>query len=83
MPLIDRLISLLASLHVDELRLLSETIDDLLNSIAGGCKPTSVLRQLYSLKTCVQQKEKDKLEEALKELPNTSSLSAGQWSNAL
>ncbi|KAM9341008.1 uncharacterized protein erich1 [Symphorus nematophorus] len=61
---------------VDKLPLLSGTLDDLLSSIASGCKPTSVLKQLYSLKAFVQQKEADKLKKALEELHNTSLLSA-------
>lgn len=83
MPLINRPPSHLffappASLCEDKLPLLSETLDELLRSITSGCKPTSVLRQLYSLKAFVQQKETDKLEKALEELHNTSLMSAGQ-----
>uniref|UniRef100_A0A8C4GIM2 Glutamate rich 1 n=1 Tax=Dicentrarchus labrax TaxID=13489 RepID=A0A8C4GIM2_DICLA len=65
-----------SSLRVDKLPLLSGILDDLLSSIASGDKPTSVLKQLYSLKAFVQQKESDRLEKALEELYNTSSLSA-------
>ncbi|XP_073339748.1 uncharacterized protein erich1 [Pagrus major] len=64
-----------SSLHADKPSLLSGTLDDLLSSIASGCKPTSVLEQLYSLKAFVQQKETDKLEKALQELYNTSLMS--------
>uniref|UniRef100_UPI0037E718A5 glutamate-rich protein 1 n=1 Tax=Semicossyphus pulcher TaxID=241346 RepID=UPI0037E718A5 len=60
----------------DKLPLQSEIVDDLLSSIATGAKPTSVLKQLYSLKVLVQQKETDKLEKALEELHSTSSMSA-------
>ncbi|XP_030614995.1 glutamate-rich protein 1 isoform X2 [Archocentrus centrarchus] len=52
---------------------LSATVDDLLGSIDRGCRPDSVLRQLYTLKTFVQQIDTDKLEEALKELSSSSS----------
>lgn len=54
---------------------LSATVDDLLGSIDSGCRPDSVLRQLYSLKTFVQQTDTDKLEKALKELSSSSSSS--------
>lgn len=66
-----------ASLHVDK-RLPSGTLDGLLSSIASGCRPTSVLKQLHNFKALVQQRDGDKLEEALKELHNTSSMSPGQ-----
>ncbi|KAF1375039.1 hypothetical protein PFLUV_G00235290 [Perca fluviatilis] len=65
-----------SSLHVDKLPLLSGTVNDLLSSITRGCHPTSVLKQLYSLKAFVQQQETDKLEKALEELHNTSPMSA-------
>ncbi|XP_044022618.1 glutamate-rich protein 1 isoform X2 [Siniperca chuatsi] len=65
-----------SSLRTDKLPLLAETVDDLLGSIASGCKPTSVLKQLYSLKAFVSQKATDKLEKALEELYNTSPMSA-------
>lgn len=65
-----------SSLHVNKLPLLSGTLDDLLGSIASGCRPTSVLKQLYSLKALVQQKEINKLEKTLEELHNTSAMSA-------
>lgn len=61
--------------HLDKLPLLSETINDLLHSIASGDKPTSVLKQLYRLKVLVQQKETDKLEKSLDDLQNASILS--------
>ncbi|XP_038584946.1 glutamate-rich protein 1 isoform X2 [Micropterus salmoides] len=59
-------------LRADKLPVLSQTVDDLLSSIASGRKPPSVLKQLYSLKAFVQQKQIDKLEKALKELYKTS-----------
>uniref|UniRef100_A0A8D3A669 Glutamate rich 1 n=1 Tax=Scophthalmus maximus TaxID=52904 RepID=A0A8D3A669_SCOMX len=66
-----------SKLHGDQLSLLSGTVDDLLSRISGGCAALSpVLKQLYSLKASVQQKEADKLEEALKELRGGSSMSA-------
>lgn len=68
-----------ASLHVDNPRLLSGTIDDLVSSIASGSKPISLLKQLHSLKALVQRKEMDKLEKALQELNSMSLLSAGWW----
>ncbi|XP_070698329.1 glutamate-rich protein 1 [Pempheris klunzingeri] len=60
----------------DRLPLLSETVDDLLSSIASARKPTAVLRQLYSLKAFVQQKETAKVEKALEELYSTSPMTA-------
>ncbi|XP_042357189.1 glutamate-rich protein 1 [Plectropomus leopardus] len=65
-----------SSTCMDKPPLLSGTVDDLLSSIASGCKPTSVLKQLHSLKAFVQQKQTDKLEKALEELCNTSPMSA-------
>ncbi|XP_070777064.1 glutamate-rich protein 1 [Enoplosus armatus] len=65
-----------SSLCADKIPLLSDTVEDILSSIASGCKPTSVLKQLYSLKALVQQKETGKLEKALEELYNTSPMSA-------
>ncbi|KAK5857196.1 hypothetical protein PBY51_010454 [Eleginops maclovinus] len=65
-----------SSSRLDKLPLLSGTVDDLLGSIASGWRPTSVLKQLYTLKALVQQQEADKLEIALQELHNTSPLSA-------
>lgn len=67
-----------ASLPVDELRLRSETVEDLLSGISSRNKPTSVLKQLSTLQTFVQQREMEKLAEALEELHNTSSLSEGE-----
>ncbi|KAI9537575.1 hypothetical protein NQZ68_023820 [Dissostichus eleginoides] len=61
---------------LDQLPLLSGTVEELLSSVARGCRPTSLLKQLYSLKAFVQQQEADKLEKALQELHNTSPLSA-------
>ncbi|XP_041810121.1 glutamate-rich protein 1 [Chelmon rostratus] len=72
-----------SSLCEDKLPLLSETLDELLRSITSGCKPTSVLRQLYSLKAFVQQKETDKLEKALEELHNTSLMSAEETTTVI
>lgn len=63
------------SLHVDKLPLLSGMVDDLLSSIASGNKPASLLKQLYSLKAFVQQKEINRLAKALEELHNNSSMS--------
>lgn len=63
---------------MDKLHPLSETLDGLLSSIASGCKPISVVKQLHSLKAFVQRKEADELEKALQELNSTSSLSAGR-----
>lgn len=64
---------------LDNPRLLSGTVDDLVSSIASGSKPISLLKQLYSLKALVQRKEMDKLEKALQELNRMSLLSAGWW----
>ncbi|KAM7376536.1 hypothetical protein PAMP_006263 [Pampus punctatissimus] len=64
-----------SSLHVDKLPLLSGMVDDLLSSIAGGNRPTALLKQLYSLKAFVQQRETDRLAKALEELYNNSSMS--------
>lgn len=61
--------------HVDKLPLLSETMDDLLSSITSCDRPSSVLKQLYTLKVLVQQKETDKLGNSLEDLKTTSSLS--------
>ncbi|KAK2826250.1 hypothetical protein Q5P01_020464 [Channa striata] len=65
-----------SSIHVDKLPLLTRTVDDLLSRISSGRKPNSVLNLLYTLKIFVQQKDADKLEEALKELYNNSFMSA-------
>ncbi|XP_074516254.1 uncharacterized protein erich1 [Sebastes fasciatus] len=65
-----------SSLRVDELPLLSGTVNDLLSGITSGCQPTFVLKQLYSLKAFVQKQQTDKLQKALEELYNTSSMSA-------
>ncbi|KAG7510498.1 hypothetical protein JOB18_023272 [Solea senegalensis] len=62
--------------HVDKLRLLPGTVENLLSRISSGCKPNTALVQLYNLKACVQQKEVDKLGKALKELPDSSCMSA-------
>lgn len=67
-----------SSFHVDNPRLLSGTIDDLVSSIASGSKPISLLKQLYSLKALVQRKEMDKLQKALQELNSMSLLSADE-----
>ncbi|XP_034431477.1 glutamate-rich protein 1 isoform X2 [Hippoglossus hippoglossus] len=67
-------------LHVDNKSLLlSGTVDNLLSHMSSGCEPNSVLKQLYSLKTSVQHKETAKLEKALQELHNTSSMTAGAF----
>ncbi|XP_022062248.2 glutamate-rich protein 1 [Acanthochromis polyacanthus] len=63
-------------LHVAKDPHLSATVDDLLGSIATGCKSTSVLNQLHRLKAFVQQNETVELEKALKELNNNPSMSA-------
>ncbi|XP_040916816.1 glutamate-rich protein 1 isoform X2 [Toxotes jaculatrix] len=65
-----------SSLCVDKLPLLSGAVDDLLSHISSGCKPNPVLKQLYSLKAFVQQRETDKVEKALKELDSSSCMSA-------
>ncbi|KAK5916548.1 hypothetical protein CgunFtcFv8_011521 [Champsocephalus gunnari] len=65
-----------SSSRLDQLPLLSGTVEELLSSVARRCRPTSLLKQLYSLKALVQQQEADKLEKALQELHNTSPLSA-------
>ncbi|KAK1893733.1 Glutamate-rich protein 1 [Dissostichus eleginoides] len=65
-----------SSSRLDQLPLLSGTVEELLSSVARGCRPTSLLKQLYSLKAFVQQQEADKLEKGLQELHNTSPLSA-------
>ncbi|GAA6213778.1 glutamate-rich protein 1 [Lates japonicus] len=65
-----------SSLRADKLPLLSGTVDDLLSHISSGCQPNPVLKQLHSLKAFVQQKATDKLEKALRELDNNSSMSA-------
>ncbi|XP_022606759.1 glutamate-rich protein 1 isoform X2 [Seriola dumerili] len=67
-----------SSPRVDNPPLLSGTVDDLLSHVSSGCKPNSVLKQLYSLKAYVQRKETEKLEKALKELYNSSCMSAGE-----
>lgn len=64
-----------SSLNVDKLHTLSVAMEDLLSNITSGHKPTSLLKQLYSLKAFVQQKEPDKLSKALDELHSTSSMS--------
>lgn len=66
------------SLHVDKLPHLSGMVDDLLSSIASRNKPASLLKQLYSLKAFVQQKETDRLAKALEELYNNSSMSGDE-----
>lgn len=65
-----------SSMRGDKLPLLSGTVNDLLSSISSGSKPTSVLKQLHSLKALVQQQEANKLEMALEEFSNTSPMSA-------
>ncbi|XP_069008022.1 glutamate-rich protein 1 [Embiotoca jacksoni] len=64
-----------SSVHVKVPRL-SAAVDDLLGSIASGSKPNSVLKQLHSLKAFVQHKDTQKLEKALKELNDNTSMSA-------
>lgn len=66
-------------MRADKLHPLSEMLDGLLGSIASGCKPISVVKQLHSLKGFVLRKEADELEKALRELDSTSSLSAGRY----
>ncbi|XP_008275107.1 glutamate-rich protein 1 [Stegastes partitus] len=61
-----------SSVHVAKVPHLSATVDDLLGSVAGGCKSSSVLNQLYRLKAFVQQNDTDQLEKALKELNNNN-----------
>ncbi|XP_068195207.1 glutamate-rich protein 1 isoform X2 [Antennarius striatus] len=63
-----------STLHPYRPCLLSGTMDDLLSSITS--KPPSVLQQLHHLKAFVQRRETDKLEKALKELSDTSSMPA-------
>ncbi|XP_028251693.1 glutamate-rich protein 1 isoform X2 [Parambassis ranga] len=65
-----------SSLQVVRSPHLSSTVDDLLDSIESGCKPNSVLTQLYNLKVLAQQNDADKLEKALKELSSISAMSA-------
>ncbi|XP_026209539.1 glutamate-rich protein 1 [Anabas testudineus] len=67
-----------SSVQVDKRPLISETVDSLLSSISSGCKPTSVVQQLCSLKVFVQHKETDQLEKALKELCDNSFMSADE-----
>lgn len=57
---------------------LSAAVEDLLGSIDSGRTPDSVLRQLYRLKTFVQQTDSEQLEKALTELSSSSCMSAGQ-----
>ncbi|XP_076017792.1 uncharacterized protein erich1 [Genypterus blacodes] len=64
-----------SSLNVGELPTQSEAMENLLDDITGGRRPTSVLKQLHSLKTLVQQKETDKLSKALEELHSASCMS--------
>ncbi|XP_028294755.1 glutamate-rich protein 1 [Gouania willdenowi] len=59
---------------------LSAPLDDLLQSIVSRSRPERVLGLLHSLKAFVQGNERDKLEEALKELHNNCDLSAGETS---
>ncbi|XP_029983561.1 glutamate-rich protein 1 [Sphaeramia orbicularis] len=65
-----------SSFHAGELSLLSDGIEHLLSSIAGGHQPTSVLKQLHTLKTYVQQKDSGRLTKELEELRNTTTMSA-------
>ncbi|XP_061599651.1 glutamate-rich protein 1 isoform X2 [Cololabis saira] len=62
--------------HVVRIPQLSATLDDLIDGFASERKPNSVLNQLYSLKTFIQQKETENLEKALKELNNNPFMSA-------
>ncbi|KAM6912280.1 uncharacterized protein erich1 [Xenentodon cancila] len=71
------------SLHVVRIPQLSATLDDLVDSFASGCKPNSVLKQLYSLKTFIQQKETENLEKALNELSNNPFMSAEETTAVL
>ncbi|KAM4542306.1 uncharacterized protein erich1 [Odontesthes bonariensis] len=64
------------SLHEIKAPHLSATVDDLLGSIASGCKPCSVLKQLCCLKALAQHSETDALEKALDELNHNPSMSA-------
>lgn len=66
-----------ASLHTNETRIQPGVIDDLAGSVAGGAKPARVLKQLHGLKSLVGRGEADGLEEALRELRSSTSLSAG------
>ncbi|XP_054470216.1 glutamate-rich protein 1 isoform X1 [Anoplopoma fimbria] len=65
-----------SSVRADHRPLLSGTVNDLLSSIASGCLPPAVLKQLSGLKAFVQQQQADKLEKALGELFHTSPMSA-------
>ncbi|XP_047249219.1 glutamate-rich protein 1 isoform X2 [Girardinichthys multiradiatus] len=64
-----------SSPHVVKTSRLSATVDGLLRSLASGSKPNSVLSQLYSLKTFIQQNEAGSLEMALIELNNNTYMS--------
>nr|XP_020464215.1 glutamate-rich protein 1 isoform X1 [Monopterus albus] len=69
-----------SSLHVDKPSLLSGTVDELLRRISSGGNPTLLLKQLCSLKAFVQEKETDKLKEALEELYCNSFMSEEETS---
>ncbi|XP_038126615.1 glutamate-rich protein 1 [Cyprinodon tularosa] len=65
-----------SSPHMVQTPHLCATVDGLLKELAGGSKPNSVLNQLYSLKTLVQQNMAGSLEKALSELNNSPDMSA-------
>lgn len=72
-----------SSSHASTIPDLSATVDGLLGGIDGGSKPNSVLKQLYSLKTFVQQTNTDKLEKALKDLCSNSSCMSAEETAAV
>ncbi|XP_005922437.1 glutamate-rich protein 1 isoform X1 [Haplochromis burtoni] len=72
-----------SSSHASTIPDLSATVDGLLGAIDGGSKPNSVLKQLYSLKTLVQQTDTEKLEKALKELCSNSSCMSAEETTAV
>ncbi|XP_051942833.1 glutamate-rich protein 1 [Hippocampus zosterae] len=63
-------------LHGKKLPHLPGVLEDLLNGIASGSKPTSLLNHLHILKRCIQHKDTNRLGKALQDLNNSTLMSA-------
>ncbi|XP_077394480.1 uncharacterized protein erich1 [Festucalex cinctus] len=63
-------------LHAEKFPLLTGVLEDLVNSIASGSRPASLLKRLHTLKLCIQNKDPNRLEEALQDLSNNTPMAA-------
>ncbi|XP_077587261.1 uncharacterized protein erich1 isoform X2 [Stigmatopora nigra] len=59
-------------LHKEKLPELCGLLENLVSSISNGKRPTSLLKHLQILQLCIQDKDTDRLEEALRELESNN-----------